>query len=123
MLNRNKTYDNSNLRDVQKMFHDGVCGVYQAHERVLGKLIGKYYFSRESVSYERYYDAVQNSETAVIAIGIPVSNIQFDTGMIVVINGEQYRIDHAQFKNYEKPNWYKVYLRRSEFIYAENDGE
>lgn len=117
MLNRNKTYDNSNLRDVQKVFNDGVAVFYEACERVAESKKGKKFFSRESISFETYTRADQNSKTIVKAIGVPEGGFDIEHGDVVIVNGEQYIVSHAQLKTYEHPNWYKVYLERPTIEY------
>lgn len=118
MLNNNKTYDNSNLRDKAKNFNDGVVDFYEANERVLKKRKARFYFSRESISYETYLDASQNSRRSVMAIGIPAQHIPIEHGDVALINGKFYMVDHAQYKDYEQPNWYKVFLNETTIPYV-----
>lgn len=110
MLNNNKTYDNSNLRDHLKVFNDGIVHFYESEERVLIREKAHFYYSRESISYETYLKASQNTNRAVIAIGIPAEGNTILPGDIAEIEGEYYKVDHIQFKDYGKPNYYKVYL-------------
>lgn len=120
MLNNNKTYDNSNLRDVQKTFNDGKVVFYNASERVLEDVKAEYYYSRESISYESYTMAEQNGKTAVVAIGIPYGGTVIEHGDVAKINGDYYMVDHVQFKDSNRPNWYKVFLERSTVPYYED---
>ena len=121
MLNDNKTYDNSNLRDVAKSFNDGVVILYNADERILGEQKAQYNYSRESVSYETYQLADQNSRTAVIAIGIPYGGPTIEHGDIAKINDEYYMVNHVQYKDYNHPNWYKVFMTRSTIPFVSED--
>lgn len=118
MLNNNKTCDNSNLRDRAKNFNDGVVDFYEANERVLKKRKARFYFSRESISYETYLDASQNSRRSVMAIGVPAQHIPIEHGDIARIDGKYYMVDHAQYKDYEQPNWYKVFLNETTIPYV-----
>ena len=88
MLTNNKTYDDSNLRDHLKVFNDGVVDFYEASERVLKKLKAHFYYAVESISYETYLEASQNSKRDVIAIAIPAQGETIEHGDIAksVIN-------------------------------------
>ena len=121
MLNTNYTYDNRNIRDKQKMFNAGVVYFYNAEERVKGSLKEKYYFSKESISLDSYLKASQNNITATLAIGIPEGGAIIEHGDIAIINGEEYMVTYAQFQDYERPNWYKVYLERNTIPYETMD--
>lgn len=113
MLNNNKTYDNRNLRDRQKVFNDGIVEFYEADERILKKKKARFYFSQESIKYETYLEASQNSKRAVVAIGVPAQSVPIVHGDIALLNGKYYIVDHSQYKDYEKPNWYKVFLNET----------
>jgi len=113
MLNNNKTYDNRNLRDRQKVFNDGIVNFFIAEERVLIRQKAHFYFSKESVSYEKYIEASQNSERKVIAIGVPAQSVEIEHGDIALINDTYYVVDHVQYKDYNRPTWYKVFLNES----------
>ena len=116
MLNNNKTYDNRNLRDRQKVFNDGFCEVYEAKERELGEHKGRYYFSKESVSYNSFDKARQDGEKVVMAIGIPCDTA-CNHGDAVQINDEWYTVDYAQLKTYNVPVWLKVFLTKPTLPY------
>ena len=116
-----KTSTNLNMR--QKTFNDGVVTFYAAEGRVLGKEKAHYYFSRESVSYESYTYANQSSKTAVFAIGIPAQGITIEHGDVALINGDYYNVDHAQYKDDKRPEYYKVYLEKATVPYVNGDEE
>lgn len=118
MLNTNKTYDNRNIRDKQKLFNDGVVDIYYASERILKKKKGHYYYSQESVSYQTYLEAEQNSKYEVLAIGISENNVVPEHGDICVINGTFYMLDHATYNDYNRPKWYKLYLNSTTIPYV-----
>ena len=105
------------------MFNDGVVTFYTAEGRVLGKEKAYYYFSRESVSYESYTYGSQSSKTAVFAIGIPAQGTAIEHGDVALINGEYYSVDHAQYKDDKRPEYYKVYLTRTTVPYVSGDEE
>lgn len=117
MLSSNKTYDNSNLRDKQKTFNDGILTVYTAEERILKEVKGEFYFSIESVSFDKYLQAHQNSKTVNAAVGIPESNIPVEHNDVVKIGNDFYKVTHAQRKDFESPNWYKLYLEKATIAY------
>lgn len=117
MLNSNKTYDNSNLRDVQKVFNDGLAVFYHSEERMKGDEKARYNFSIESISYNTFNSAKQNNVTCVMAIGVPVGGPVIEHGDICEIGDTQYIVDHAQYKDKNVPHWYKVYLERSTIPY------
>lgn len=124
MLNTNKTYDNRNLRDKQQLFNDGLVIFYNAVERVLKSEKARFYFSNESISYETYLKAEQNSKRDVVAIGIPAQGSKIEHGDIAKINDTYYKVDHVQYKDYNKPEWYKVFLNSTTIPFVnevEND--
>ena len=118
MLNSNKTYDNSNLRDKTKTFNDGMVSIYEASERILVTKKGDFYFSIESVSYQKYTQAEQNSKTIIMSIGIPQGGTPVEHGDVAEINGEFYFVDHVQYKDYERPMWWQLYLTKPTNSYA-----
>lgn len=118
MLTNNKTYDNSNLRDHTKTFNDGVVVIYKADERILTEIKGRYYFSKESISYQKYTQAEQNSKTVIMSIGIPQGSEPVEHGDVAEINGELYFVDHVQHKDYERPLWWQLYLTKPSNAYA-----
>lgn len=117
MLNNNKTYDNSNLRDHLKVFNDGIVNFYESEERILVREKAHFYYSKESISYETYLKASQNTNRSVIAIGIPAERTIILPGDIAEIEGKYYKVDHIQFKDFGKPNYYKVYLNEATVPY------
>lgn len=121
MFKNNKTYDNSNLRDVQKTFNDGLCSVYQLKERMLGDKIGDFRFSNESVTYQRYLEAEQNNQTISRSIGIPKGTKDVLERMAVKIGEDWYLIDHIQLKTYDHPTWLKMFLERTTIPYETDD--
>lgn len=123
MLNSNKTYDDSNLRDKLKVFNDGVVEFYEANERVLKKMKARFYYGLESVSYERYLDASQNSKRDVMAIAIPAQGEKIEHGDIAKIEDKYYQVDYAQYQDYNVPHWYKVYMNSSTIPYQIEVGE
>lgn len=124
MLSSNKTYDNSNLRDHLKVFNDGIVNFYESEERILVREKAHFYYSRESISYETYLKASQNTNRSVIAIGIPAEGTTILPGDIAEIEGKYYKVDHIQFKDFGKPNYYKVYLNEATVPYIkENENE
>lgn len=124
MLNNNKTYDNSNLRDHLKVFNDGIVNFYESEERILVREKAHFYYSKESISYETYLKASQNTNRSVIAIGIPSEGTTILPGDIAEIEGKYYKVDHIQFKDFGKPNYYKVYLNEATVPYIkENENE
>ena len=124
MLNNNKTYDNSNLRDHLKVFNDGIVNFYESEERILVREKAHFNYSKESISYETYLKASQNTNRSVIAIGIPSEGTTILPGDIAEIEGKYYKVDHIQFKDFGKPNYYKVYLNEATVPYIkENENE
>lgn len=121
MLNNNKTYENSNLRDVEITFNDGVCYVYEANERELTGEIGKFYFKNESVGLNHYYQAQNNNLGIDRMIGIPFNEL-IDVQDIVKIDVEYYRIVRIQYKDYYRPHYISVSLQRSPFNFIDNLG-
>lgn len=118
MLSNNKTYDNTNLRDHLKVFNDGIAIVYHAEERILNAVKGRFYYSVESVTYQKYIQAEQNSKTIVMSIGIPQGGCVVEHGDVVEINNEFYFVDHVQHKDYERPLWWQLYLTKPSNAYA-----
>lgn len=118
MLSNNKIYDNTNLRDHLKVFNDGVVTVYKANERILTEIKGRFYFSKESISYQKYTQAEQNSKTIVMSIGIQQGGDPVEHGDVAEINGEFYFVDHVQHKDYERPVWWQLYLTKPTNAYA-----
>lgn len=115
MLNTSKTH--INLRDNQHVFNDGLVIFYSAVERVLKSEKARFYFSNESISYETFLQAEQNSKRDVIAIGIPAQGTKIEHGDIAKIGDTYYKVDHVQYKDYSKPEWYKVFLNSSTIPY------
>lgn len=116
MLNTTKTH--INLRDNQHVFNDGLVIFYNAVERVLKSEKARFYFSNESISYETFLQAEQNSKRDVIAIGIPEQGTKIEHGDIAMIGNTYYKVDHVQYKDYNKPEWYKVFLNSSTIPYV-----
>ena len=121
MLNSNYTYDNRNLRDREKSFNAGIVYFYNADERVKGKVKEKYYFADESISLDSFLKAQQNNATVTRAIGIPVGGTVIEHGDIAVIGDDEYIVTHAQYQDYARPVWYKVYLERTTIPYETMD--
>ena len=122
MLNSNKTYDNSNLRDVQKVFNDGLVSIYSAHERNLGEKKGDFYFSRETLRFGRYLEAEQNNTTITRVIGVPIpTGIEIKPMDVAVINDEQYIIRFIDFRDWYRPPFYKLALMRSTIVYETDE--
>lgn len=121
MLNNNKTFENSNLRDVEITFNDGVCFVYQANERELTSLKGKFYFVNESVGLNHYYQAQNNNIGIDRMIGVPFNEI-IDTQDIVKIDDVFYRIVRTQYRDYHRPHYISISLQRSPFNFIDNLG-
>lgn len=123
MLTNNKTYDDSNLRYHLKVFNDGVVDFYEASERVLKKLKAHFYYAVESISYETYLEASQNSKRDVIAIAIPAQGETIEHGDIAKIGDKFYQVDHVQYKDYNLPHYYKVFLYGLANKYVVETGE
>lgn len=121
MLKNNKMYDSQNLRGMQKLFNDGVVDFYTAEGRVLKEEKARFYFSRESVSFESYTQGSQDSKTSIYAIGIPAQGALIEHGDIALINDEYYFVDHAQYKDDKHPAYYKVYLEKSTVPFVKNE--
>lgn len=122
MLTSNKTYDNSNLRDVQKTFNDGLVSIYTAHERVLDEKKGDLYFSRETLRFERFMQADQNNITISRVIGVPIPTAFTINPMdIAVIDGIQYIIRYIDFRDWYRPAFYKLVLERSTILYETDE--
>lgn len=122
MLQRYKIrQDNSNVKDVKKCFNGGVCYIYQAQERRLTKLIGKFNYSIESIGVTQFYEARVNNIAIDRAIGVPF-NVLIDNQCIVQIGNIYYSIVRMQYKNANKPDWWNIVLARSDFNYV-NEAE
>lgn len=119
MLNNNKTYENSNLRDVQITFNEGVCSVYQAQERELVRFKGKFNFSIGSVGLAHYFEFYNNNISIDRVINVPVNNM-IDTQDIIKINCVYYRVQRIQYKDNKKPNYLAISLQRSPFNFIDN---
>lgn len=119
MLQRKKIrIDTANLKDVKKLFNDGVCYVYQAKERKLTELIGKFNFSIETVGITQFWEAKVNSVGIDRAIGIPY-NEMVNSQCIVKINDDFYKIVKMTYKDNMKPIWWSIALERSAFNYVD----
>lgn len=121
MLNNNKTYENSNLRDIEKTFNEGVCYVYEANERELTSFKGKFYFAIESVGLNHYFQAQNNNIGIDRMIGVPLNDL-IDTQDIVKIDDVFYRIVRIQYKDYNRPHYISISLQRSPFNFVDNLG-
>lgn len=121
MLSNNKTYENNNLRDVQKVFNDGVCEIYEANERVLGTFKGKFFFAKESVGIAHFYQAYNNNITIDKAIAIPYNDITIDSQDIVKVDNVWYKIARIQYKDNKKPKFWVLSLQKSQFSYEVQD--
>ena len=122
VLSSNKTSDNSNLRDVQKVFNDGKVQIYEAHERVLGEQKVDLYFSRETLRFDRYLQAEQNNTTIERVIGVPIpTGIEIKPMDIAVIDGVQYIIRYIDFRDWYRPAFYKLALQRSTITYETDE--
>lgn len=119
MLSNNKTYTNNNLRDVEKVFNDGFCEVYEANERVLGNCKGKFYFAKESVGIAHFFQAYNNNVSVDTAISIPYNNITINSQDVVKLDDEWFDIVRIQYKDNKKPKHWTLSLRRSQFSYTE----
>lgn len=123
MLKNNKMYDSQNLRGMQKVFNDGVVNFYTAEGRVLKEEKARFYYSRESVSFESYTQGSQDSKTEIFAIGIPAQSTVIEHGDVALINKEYYFVDHTQYKDDKHPAYYKVYLERTTIPYVDTKEE
>ena len=127
MLNNNKTYENSNLRDVQITFNDGICTIFKAIERKLIENIGNFDFSNGSVGVGHYFQAYNNNISIDRIIRIPL-NDKIDPQDVAQIGEEFYRIVRIQYKDDKRPKYMSLSLQRSAFQYInavpeeENDG-
>lgn len=119
MLSSRKTYRKDNLRDVEKVFNDGICKIYVANERVLGNSKGKFYFANESVGIGHFYQAYNNNISIDRAIAIPLNDISIDTQDVVLLEGIWYKIARIQYKDDKKPRHWILSLQRSPFNYVE----
>lgn len=116
MLNNNKTYENSNLRDVQKTFNDGIVRIYSAKERKLIRLKGEFMFSNESVGSNQFYEAHVNNINIDRSIGVLANDI-ITLQDVAKIDNVFYRIVRIQYKDNNKPHWLNIVLERSVFNY------
>ena len=113
-----RVYTSYNLKDVMKVFNAGICYVYEAKERKLTKLIGKYDFSIETVGITQFWEAKVNNVGIDRAIGIPyVEGIT--NQCIVKINDDFYKIVKMTYKDDRKPIWWNIALQRSAFSYED----
>lgn len=118
MLQKNKrNYNDSNIRNVQKTFLDGICSIYTATERQLSSLKGSFYFSNESIGYGHYWEAYNNNVSLERAISIPICSLTFDTQDVVVIGTTYYTISRIQFHDDKKPNYWTLSLSKAQFSY------
>lgn len=119
MLHNNKTWDNSNLRDVQKTFNDGLVYVYKAKERTLIEEKGYFHFSNETVGVKTSFDNYINKDVIEKAIGIPKMDgiVPQD---IVKIDNVFYKVMKTQRKDNKKPNFLKVFLKEEKIKYEFN---
>lgn len=122
MLNNNKTYENSNLRDVQITFNEGVCRVYKANERELIKYKGAFNFGIGSVGVAHYFQFYNNNISIDRIINVPLNN-KIDTQDIVEINDMYYVIRRIQYKDNKKPDYLAISLQRSPFNFIDKTGE
>jgi len=118
MLQKNKrNYNDSNIRNVQKTFTDGICSIYTATERLITNLKGSFYFSNESIGYGHYWEAYNNNVSLDRAISIPYCNLVFDTQDIVVIGNDKYTISRIQYHDDKRPFYWTLTLSKAQFSY------
>lgn len=118
MLNNNKTYENSNLRDVQITFNEGICSVFEAKERELISYKGDFNFSIGSVGVAHYFEFYNNNISIDRIINVPINN-KIDTQDIIEINNVFYRVQRIQYKDNKKPNYLAISLQRSPFNFID----
>lgn len=119
MFNNHKTYQNTNLRDNQKVFTDGLCFLYEAHERNLGNKKGKFYFCDETVGLSHYFEAYNNNIDLDMAISIPYNKVTIDPQDVIKINDTFYYIRRIVYHDNKKPSYWTLYLSRANFEYKE----
>lgn len=119
MISNHKSYKKNNLRDVEKTFNDGICFLYQANERTLGRRIGKFYFAYESVGINHFYQSYNNNVAIDKAISIPINNETVNPQDVVKIGCEWYTISRIQYKDDKRPHHYILSLSRSPFKFVE----
>lgn len=117
MLTNNKTYNKTNLRDIQKSFNDGICYVYQANERQLGDFIGQFHYANESVGINQYWNAQVNNVNIDLAISIPTSIKEITNQDVIKIDDIFYNIRRLQYHDKGRPNYWTISLSRSVFSY------
>lgn len=121
MLNNNKTYTKENLRDVQKVFNDGVCEVFAAQERCLLNSKGKFNYSNESIGINHFWQAYSNNVGLDMSIGVPANHITIDSQDVVKIGDDFFRIVRIQYKDNRKPKYWVLSLSKEQFSYVEGD--
>lgn len=112
MLHNNKTFDNSNIRDVLKVFNDGIATFYKGKEHVLGEELGKLYFSKETIKFDKLMDYYMNSSEISLVIGVPFNAFTFDVGDFVLINNRYFKIRVIQEVIRTKPPFLKLSLEQ-----------
>lgn len=110
--------DRDNLSTIKKTFNQGLCIIYQAQERRLTKLVGKFEFSIETIGVVQFYQARVNNVGIDKAIGVPF-NALIDNQCIVQIGNIFYKIVRLQYKDDRSPKWWHITLQRSEFNYVD----
>lgn len=122
MLTNKKTNNQGNLRDLQKVFLDGVVEVYNASERQLGNLLGSFYYCEESVGVSAYWQAHANNVKVDKAISIPLSPIVITNQDVCKIGGVFYAIVRTQVHDNKKPEYITLNLQKAVFNYeVQND--
>lgn len=121
MLTNKTTYRNDNIRNVQKVFNDGICEVYEANERVLLQSQGKFRFAYESVGINHYFQAYNNNISVDTSISIPCNEITLDTQDVVLIDNIWFRIVRIQYHDNMKPNYWTLSLSKANFNYTVED--
>lgn len=122
MLNNHKVNTNRELRQVQKVFNDGKCIVFECKERTLLKKKGEFFFSNESVGVGHYFEAYNNNISVDRAIGVLLNDI-IDTMDIVKIGDVYYHIVRMQYKDNKKPKYWAISLSRSTFNFREEEDD
>lgn len=123
MLAKKKTYNQNNLRDVVKVFNDGVCFVYVANEREIQSCKGKFNFAYESIGVNHFYQAYNNNIGIDTQISIPMNNIVVDSQDLVRIEDIWYRIVRIQYHDNKKPKYWTLTLQKDQFSYVEATNE
>lgn len=109
--------ESSNLKDVKKVFNDGICYVYRTQERQLTEMVGRFNFSTETVGITQFWEAKVNNIGIDCSIGIPYVET-VNNQCIVRIGNQFYKIVKMTYKDDLKPNWWKLALERSVFSYV-----